>query len=141
MRKILIAIGIAVALFILGSSLYAQGQVSQKIDTISHDGATKIHQPDPPEEYLFDFDTEVSKVVQKLKRMNTMDDDSLSMILNEKIRKMEDVMVKIGMDVHEEIEILHTMDWEEIKERHKIVIIGREEESEDSCPKNKGNSP
>ncbi|XOV92394.1 MAG: T9SS type A sorting domain-containing protein [Bacteroidota bacterium] len=87
----------------------------------------KINQTDSSMEYVFDFDTQVSKVVKKMKGLDDMDDDSLSIVLNDKIRKLEDALAHLGMNVKEEIEIMEDMDWDEIKERHKIMIIDKDE--------------
>ncbi len=111
---------------------------SEDLDQISHvkvsPGGTqtiKIQKSDSTRSYSFDFDTDVKKSVRKKMSYEDMDDDSLAIKLQKKIYKLEEALANMGMDIKEEVEILQDMDWDEIRERHKIVIIDEDEETEE----------
>ncbi len=100
----------------------------------------KIQKTDSSSSYAFDFDTEVKKVVKKMKSYDDMDDDSLSVKLQKQIYKLEEALANLGLDIKEEIEILGDMDWDEIRERHKIMIIDEEEEIDELITENEESS-
>ncbi len=100
----------------------------------------KIQKTDSSSSYAFDFDTEVKKVVKKMKSYDEMDDDSLSVKLQKQIYKLEEALANLGLDIKEEIEILGDMDWDEIRERHKIMIIDEEEEIDELITENEESS-
>lgn len=90
----------------------------------------KIHKTDSSSSYAIDFDTEVRKVVKKMKGYDSEDNDSLAIKLQKQIYKLEEALADLGMDIKEEIEIMEDMDWDEIKDRHKIMIIEKEKETD-----------
>lgn len=179
MKKSLIILGIAVALFILGTTLYAQESNSSiTIDmTKEVDGETKTfsktyssqEEMENDEDlkafnqygsqtrtvvvtpknqnfktldgdtlyhgYVFDFDNEFAKIFKIDPGHDDDMDDSLSIKLNIQVRKLEDALVRLGMNIGEEIQVLDEMDWDEIKERHKIFIIEKDGEKREDFEK------
>jgi len=117
---------------------------SEDLDQVTHvmvaPGGTqtfKIHKTDSSSSYAFDFDTEVKKVVKKMKGYDSEDNDSLAVKLQKQIYKLEEALANLGMDIKEEIEILEDMDWDE-KDRHKIMIIDKEVEEDEMMTENDG---
>ncbi|MEQ8555555.1 MAG: T9SS type A sorting domain-containing protein [Cyclobacteriaceae bacterium] len=98
----------------------------------------KIHKTDSSSSYAFDFDTEVKKVVKKMNGYDRENNDSLAVKLQKQIYKLEEAMAKLGVDIKEEIEILEDMDWDEIKDRHKIMIIDKEVEEDEMMTEYEG---
>lgn len=106
-------------------------QVTQVVVSPGGTQSIKIHKTDSSSSYAFDFDTEVKKVVKKMKVYDDTDNDSMAIKLQKQIYKLEEALANLGMDIQEEIEIMEDMDWDEIKERHKIMIIDEEKETEE----------
>jgi len=108
---------------------------SKELDQINHVAVTpggkqivKIHTTDSSSSYSLDLDTDVKSITSK----EDPDVDSKAAIIQKNIYKLEEALANLGVNIKEEIEVLGDMDWDEIKERHKIMIIDEEEETDES---------